>query len=72
MTDPVTRICNEAVDALEGTGLAFAVVLWKPGREDHPAGVACQTPTAHEREAIIALATASECLKATLNARVLS
>ncbi len=70
--DPVTHICEVATETLAGSGLAFAIVLWKPGSEAHPQGVACQTPTLHEREAVVAMRTAATCLQTGLDTRVLS
>lgn len=72
MTDIVTRICDFTADALAGSGLTFAVIIWKPNQADLPDSIAIQTPVASEGEALTACRTAADCLEKQFRKRVIS
>lgn len=69
MTDLVTEICNDIGERLEGSGLTYALILWKPGSAASPDGVAIQTPARHEREVSTAARTVADCVDKALMQR---
>lgn len=63
MAEVIDALCDQIADALDGSGLTFALVIWKPGRADNAEAVAVQTPTKDRHEAPFACRVAAECLR---------
>lgn len=62
----LNELCDHVANSLAGTGLTFAIVVWRPGKADSARSIAVQTPKDHDDECPVALATAAYALATTL------
>jgi len=61
MSETVDDICAYADARLNGSGLTFALVLWKPGQAGEPKSVGLAAPPQRQAEAPLALRTTADC-----------